>query len=86
MDLNLRNVPDELAAQVKRKAIDAGKTLRDFVIDVLENALTGKADGRVDDSFQVTCPMCGESGPLVRFGDNARCWHCGSGFPAPERI
>jgi len=31
-DMNIRNVPDELLAEVKRAALDAGKTLRDYVL------------------------------------------------------
>jgi len=31
-DMNIRNVPDELLAEIKRKALDAGETLRDYVL------------------------------------------------------
>jgi hypothetical protein len=76
VDLNIRNVPDDLVAQIKLKASVVGKTLRDFSIGILKSA--------VDEGVEVTCPMCGLDGPLIRLGTNARCFHCGSGFVPPE--
>lgn len=76
MDLNIRNVPDELAEKLRKKATISGKGLYEFCRGILEVA--------VDEGVQVTCPMCGMDGPLIRMGTNARCWHCGSGFVPPE--
>jgi len=76
MDLNIRDFPDDLAKRVKIKAVATGSTLKDYLIGILESS--------VDEGPQVTCPMCGLDGPLVRLGTNARCFHCGSGFVPPE--
>ena len=76
MDLYLRDVPEELHLKLKAKAGMNGKTLRDFSVGIL--------DAAVDEGVQVNCPLCGMDGPLVRFGQNARCFHCGTGFVPPE--
>lgn len=84
MDLNIRDVPEDLHQRLKAKA--ASRPFGKFIISVLEDSLNIKAEGSVDDSYVVTCPMCGLNGPLVRFGQNARCFHCGCGFMPPEGV
>lgn len=39
-DCNIRNVPEELMISAKRAALDGGKTLREWVIGVMEGALS----------------------------------------------
>jgi plasmid stability protein len=77
MDLNIREIDDDLVKRIKIKAIAAGKTLKKYLTDVLEAAL--------DEGPQVQCPLCGLEGSRVMFGTNARCVHCGSGFVPPDQ-
>ena len=84
MDFYIHKFPEELHARLNRKAAGEGKTLKAHVISILQGSLNLKQDGLVDDEMVVTCPACGLNGPLVRFGDNARCFHCGIGFLVPE--
>jgi hypothetical protein len=76
VNLNVRNFPDDLHARLAERADETGYDLRDLVIEAVENLL---GLGNI-----VTCPLCGMDGPLVRFGSNARCAHCNSGFMIPE--
>lgn len=43
MDINIRNVPEELAKSAKIAAVMEGKTLREFVIEAVERAIVEKA-------------------------------------------
>lgn len=40
MDLNIRNIPEDLMRELKRTAVDQGKTLREYCIDLLSLNLT----------------------------------------------
>lgn len=40
MDLNIRNIPEELIRELKRKALDEGKTLREHCIELLSQNRT----------------------------------------------
>lgn len=80
MQLTIRDFPDSLWVVLKNQAVEAGCTLRELVIRVCESSL-GIPGGE-----QVTCPLCGQAGPLVMSGTNARCFHCGSGFMPPEGV
>lgn len=84
MNLNIRNFPDALHVSLTKKAAAEEREIRDIAIEAFENCLNNVSHGMVDDSFVVTCPMCGRDGPAVRFGSNLRCFHCGSGFLVPE--
>lgn len=84
MNLNIRNFPDELAVRLKKRAAERGEDFHLHILGTLNSSLVLKRDGTVDEEMVVTCPACGLSGPLVRFGDNARCFHCGIGFLVPE--
>ena len=41
MDLRVNKVAPELIRQLKRIALDSGKTLREYVIELLEKAAKG---------------------------------------------
>jgi hypothetical protein len=82
-NINLRDVPEPLFIALKKKAAASQKFFGQFCIEVLQSSLVLREDGIVDDGYQVTCPMCGQTGPLVRFGMNAKCYFCGSGFVPP---
>lgn len=86
MHLNIRDFPDDLHSRITERVLRTKSSLKDFVIGVCERALAGRADGRVEPEYQVDCPLCGLSGPLLRFGDNAQCWHCGCQFLAPGEV
>lgn len=86
MDLNIRDFPDDLYASLRKRAAASGETLKGLAVRVLSACLTQKSDGVLDESYVVTCPMCGQNGPLVRFGANAKCFHCGIGFMPPEGL
>jgi hypothetical protein len=77
MDFNIHDFPEDLHRKVKARASALGQTIKEFSTGVFEAALG--TEGAL-----VTCPLCGLTGPLVRSGENARCWHCGSGFVLPE--
>jgi transposase len=84
VNFNIRDFPDELKQRIDRKVANEGITLHAFAVRSFEAQLRLKADGKVDDSVSVTCPLCGLTGPLLRFGPNARCFHCGTGFMPPQ--
>lgn len=76
VDLNIRSFPDSLNTLLELRSSLAGVSKKQFIVDILEAAVV--------DGEQVTCPLCGMDGPLVKLGTMARCTHCGSGFVPPE--
>ena len=78
MNLNLRNFPEDLHLRLIARSSESGYGLRELVIEAIDNLL--------GDKHIVTCPLCGVDGPLVRFGGNARCFHCDCGFVVPEGV
>jgi hypothetical protein len=85
MNLNIRQFPDEVHQRLLARAARQGQSIGECVVQICEKYLQERPDGVVDDSYTVTCPF-GHTGPLHRFGLNARCWQCGVGFPLPSEM